>query len=234
MFLIIDGIDGSGKSTVLEAWKKYLTSQGNAIFDLKEYWKKTGHYPELSEIKSYDFIFSAEPTYVGMGKVIREELIKNGTKYSTEAIAEAYSLDRLILYTKIIIPLLKEGKCVIQDRGVTTSVAYQSLGKNGLAMNKIAKLPGNALAIKNRPDYLVLLKISAKATMERLRKRLDKKDNVIFERLKFQEQARKKFLSSAYQNIFTKAGSKIHCLNAETKIDIMNKEAVDLLRSLLH
>jgi thymidylate kinase len=76
MFIMIDGIDGSGKSTVVQGWKDYLNSQGNTIFDLKEYWQKEGCYPPYSELRSYDFIISGEPTYVGVGKAIREHLIR--------------------------------------------------------------------------------------------------------------------------------------------------------------
>ena len=36
MLILIDGIDGSGKSTIIDAWKKYLSDAGNAVFDLKE------------------------------------------------------------------------------------------------------------------------------------------------------------------------------------------------------
>ena len=58
MFIMLDGIDGCGKSTIIQAWKDYLTAQGNAIFDLKKYWQETGHYPELSELKII-LLFSA-------------------------------------------------------------------------------------------------------------------------------------------------------------------------------
>lgn len=233
MFIMLDGPDGSGKSTIIETWKKYLTTQGNAIFDLKAYWKKTGHYPELSEIKSYDFIFSSEPTFADMGKVIRNELIKQGTDYPTKAIAEAYSIDRLILYTKILIPLLKEKKCIIQDRGVSTSLAFQTLGKNKLSFIEVAKLSGNDLALKYRPDHLILLKVSAKTIMKRINARTDKKDNAIFERQKFQEMANKQFISPTYKKIFSKHGTKITYLNAETNLAIMNKEATKLLQTIL-
>ena len=177
---MLDGIDGSGKSTIIEIWKNYLAEQGNAIFDLKEYWKKNGSYPDYNELKSYDFIFSGEPTYVGIGQVIREELIKKGSNYPPLAIAGAYALDRLILYNKIIIPALKNGKCVIQDRGVSTSLCYQPITEPALTVKKLSVLPGNDLALKHRPDHLVLLSIDAKTALKRLEKRVTKQDNVIF------------------------------------------------------
>ena len=228
---MLDGIDGSGKSTVIETWKNFLSEQGNAIFDLKKYWQDTGRYPELSEMKSYDFIFSCEPTYVEVGKAIRTELIKNGTNYPPIAIAQAYSLDRLILYNKIIIPALAQEKCVIQDRGVSSSLAYQAT--QGLPLNEIASLPGNTLALQHRPDHFILTKISPQIIMERIKARTDKQDDAIFERLDFQQKLYEQFNSSEYQKLFTDHGSKIHYLSAEQEIDIMKAEAIKLLRQIL-
>ena len=161
---MIDGIDGSGKSTIVQMWKDCLAGEGNAIFDLKHYWQTTDKYPELDELKSYDFVFSCEPTYTGIGKVIREELVKTGTDYSPRAIIEAFSLDRLILYNKIIIPLLANNKIIIQDRGVSTTLAYQNIQNKEFTFKKISELVGNKLALENRPDHFILAKISPKKT----------------------------------------------------------------------
>ena len=229
---MLDGIDGSGKGTIIEAWKQHLSDSGNGIFDLKKYILETGHLPEISELRAYEFIFSCEPTYIGIGKVIREELIKNGTAYPPLAIAEAYSLDRLILYTKIIIPLLQTDKCVIQDRGISSSLAYQTL-QAGLTLDIVAGLPGNQLALQHRPDHLILTAVRPETVMERLAKRTEKQDDVIFEKLAFQTKLAAKFASLEYQKIFTDAGAKITTLSAEPKIDIMNAEAVALLDSIL-
>jgi len=230
---MIDGIDGSGKSTVISAWKKYLVDQGNAIFDLKNYFQTNDRYPELHEIKNYDFIFSAEPTFTGIGKVIREELINKKNNYSAEAIAQAYSLDRLILYTKIIIPLLKDGKCVIQDRGVSTSLAYQPIQDPQLTIDNISKLSGNKLSLQNRPDHLILLTVSPEKAMSRLTGRLEKQDNVIFEKLDLLKNIARQYDSAEFKNIFKEHGTQIHYLSGEEKIDIMNKQAVDLLKNIL-
>lgn len=234
MFIMIDGIDGSGKSTIVQTWKDYLTGEGNAIFDLKHYWQTTGKYPGLDEIKAYDFIFSCEPTYTGVGKVIREELVKTDTNYPPRAIVEAFSLDRLVLYNKIIIPLLNNGKVVIQDRGVSTSLAYQSLQNKEFTFAKIADFPGNKLALENRPDHLIIAKISAAKAAARISNRFDKNDNAIFEKLDFLKKAAEVFYSDYYQKIFTNRGAKVAYLNTEAEIDIMKQEAVKLLKSILN
>lgn len=233
MFIMIDGIDGSGKSTIIQVWKDFLAGQGNAIFDLKHYWQTSGKYPELHEMKSYDFIFSCEPTYTGVGKVIREELVRNGANYPPRAVVEAFSLDRLILYNKIIIPLLADGKAVIQDRGISTSLVYQSLQNKKFTFKKIAEFPGNKLALENRPNHLVVAKISAEKAMSRISGRFDKNDNVIFEKLDFLKKAGEIFYSSRYKKIFTAKGANVHYLNAEAEFDIMKQEATKLLQQIL-
>ncbi len=231
-FIMVDGMDGSGKSTVVEGWKSYLTQRGNTIFDLKEYWKKFGSYPEYSELKNYDFIFSCEPTYTAIGKTIREELIKNGTAYPPLAVAEAYSLDRLILYTKIIIPVLSEGKCVIQDRGVSTSLCYQPL-TGGLDTAAVAHLPGNQLALEQRPDHLVIVSVSPETSLKRLSVRNEKQDNVIFENADFQSRVGARYASPEYRKLFTDRGTQVHDLSGEQEIGIMNERALDLLKTLV-
>ena len=229
---MLDGIDGSGKSTVLQAWKDDLAAQGNAIFDLKNYWQTTGRYPEISEMKSYDFIFSCEPTYAGIGSVIRNELVRH-PDYPPQAVAEAFSLDRLILYTKIIIPLLAEGRCVVQDRGVSSSLAYQSLQSPELTFDKLANLPGNQLALEHRPDYLVLCDLPAEEAITRLEGRLDKQDGAIFEKRSFLKKLQSQYQSPEFQNIFTERGSKIKLLPTGVNIDTMKEQAVILLRRIL-
>jgi len=230
---MIDGIDGSGKSTIVEAWKEYIVSQGNPIFDLKKYWKDLGKHPDISELKSYDFVFSSEPTNVGIGAVIRNELIQEGNTYPMQAVAEAFSLDRLILYTKIHIPLLESQKCVIQDRGISTSLAYQSLKEHGLGVDGVLNLIGNKLAMKHRPDVLVLVDISPETAMARLNQRSDKNDNSIFEKLDYLKKLSAQFSSTEYSDIFEKCGTKIMHLNGEEKIDIMKEQSINLLKQIL-
>jgi thymidylate kinase len=233
MFIMIDGIDGSGKSTIVSAWKKYLTDQGKSIFDLKNFIKENDRYPEPSEFSGCDFIFSAEPTYTGIGKVLREELINNKNNYSAEAIAQAHSLDRLVLYTKVLIPLLNEGKTIIQDRGLSTSLVYQPVQDSRLTLETVAVLPGNRLAAQYRPDHLILMSIQPEIAFNRLTSRTDKQDDAIFEKIDFLKKSSEKYHEEKYSTFFKNLGTQLHYLSGEEKIDIMNKQSVDLLKAIL-
>ncbi len=226
---MVDGIDGSGKSTVIAAWKNHLVAEGNTVFDLNAYAKQHGHYPELAELRAYDFVLSGEPTYAGIGAVIRHELIKTGTSYSTKSIAEAYALDRLMLYTTLLIPLLDSGVGVIQDRGVSTSLCYQHISTNPQGIDFLTTLEGNALALQHRPDYLVLLNTPPSVAATRLTTRAEKQDNVIFERLAFLEESAAFFAADEYRDIFRSRGTQIHSLAGDTKIDILQEQAIVLL-----
>ncbi len=229
---MIDGIDGSGKSLTVESWKNYLTNQGNAIFDLKEYWLSQGKYPEYHELKSYDFIFTSEPTYIGIGKVLREELLKNGNNYPEKAIAHAFSLDRIVLYNKIIIPALKDGKCIISDRGVSTSLCYQTLSGK-LSLKELTEMVGNSLALEYAPEHLIIIKVDPKIALSRLENRTGKKDDVIFEKLDFQTKAAKLFYSEEFKALFTAHGTTVHYLPGDVSIDIMKANSLALLKQIL-
>lgn len=230
---MVDGIDGSGKSTIIETWKKTLQDQGNTIFDLKQYLKENDRYPELSEFAAYDFIFSAEPTYTGAGKILREELASTHNNYSPETIAEAFSVDRMILYTKALIPALNRGQIIIQDRGLSTSLCYQPCQNPLLTIEKLAAYSGNRLAATYRPDHLVLVDIDPSQAYHRLTARNEKQDNVIFEKLDFMKQAAEKFNGNDFKNFFLGLGTQIDHLQGEAEIDIMKQEAVTLLKKLL-
>lgn len=234
MFIMIDGIDGSGKSTVLNAWKRQLQGSGETIFDVKAYWQQTGAYPTVAEFKNYDFIFTAEPTHAGLGRIIRDEIIKNGADYPPRAIAGAYALDRLIHYKKIVLPALGAGKCVISDRGITTSLCYQPLSDKKLTPRFLTQLPGNALALTYRPDHIVLLTIRPEAAIARLSQRREKQDDVVFEHLAFQKKAARQFASPQYRRLFTRAGSHFYELPSGTSLGIMEETAQKLLQNLLH
>lgn len=206
---MIDGLDGSGKGTAVTALKDYFESNDKKVFDLREYWKENDNIPEIEEVMEYDVICSAEPTFSGVGKVIREEIVRsNDRKYSGMSTAQAFSLDREILYKKLLLPAKKAGKIILQERGITTSLVYQPIQNEKMQLKEILGLPGNQLAVKNSPDILIIVKADPETVMERLGSR-EKDDQAIFENLVFQRKVQARFQSDWIKKLFAHYGSKI-------------------------
>ena len=132
----------------------------------------------------------------------------------------------------MIVPLLNDGRCIIQDRGLSTTLAYQALDKTILTINDILALSGNHLALEYRPDHLIIVDVTVNNAFSRLNTRA-KKDDAIFEKKSFMEKAAQRFLSQEYKEIFENRGTKIHHLNGNSKIDIMKQEATELLKKIL-
>lgn len=209
MFLMVDGLDGSGKGVVIDALKGYFESQDKKIFDLREYWKEHNDIPELADVMKYDVICSAEPTFSMVGKVIREEIVRdNKRKYSGISTAHAFSLDREILYKKLLIPARKVGKIILQERGVVTSVIYQPIQLERINLKEIINLPGNRLALKHAPDILIIIKVEPSEVIRRLDKR-HKKDHAIFENLLFQRMVETRYESDWLRKLFESNRSKV-------------------------
>ncbi|MDP3244708.1 MAG: hypothetical protein Q8M83_03570, partial [bacterium] len=82
MFIIVDGIDGSGKGTIIDVWKKQLQKQGKSVFDLREYGKKKKEMPTYEQIKKYQVIISCEPTFCWTGLAIRQEIVRSENDYN--------------------------------------------------------------------------------------------------------------------------------------------------------
>lgn len=235
VFIIIDGMDGGGKGVFIDAMSQEATKQGYSIFDLHDYWQQHQKHPDIESIKA-DIIISSEPTYVLAGSLIRNELIKTGTNYSATAIAQAYALDRQILYDKVIIPARKKGIHIIQSRSVSTSLIYQPIDakqKNEvLLQDDVAKLPGNATALEHNPDALILLLLDPKEAMARLDSR-EKKDNASFEKLSFQETVHSAFLDDSFKELYKRAGTKILYPNVEQSIEHTQLQAKKIFNKFI-
>jgi thymidylate kinase len=165
--------------------------------------------------------------------VLREELIAKGTDYPSLAIAEAYALDRMILYKKFFIPALAAGKTIISDRSVSTSLVYQTISDPTITYEIIRTLPGNAVALSCPPTDLILFQIDPEVGLARLASRFDKNDNAIFEEADFQKKAYAKFMGSEFQAIFKDLGTDIHYLAADAEPAIIQAKSMDLLKKIL-
>ncbi len=213
-FLLIDGLDGAGKGVLLRALLAAAKADGRKVFDLEAYWRAHAAHPPFSLVAQADFLFSCEPTYTPLGRHIRDELIREGARQPARRIAEAYALDRQLLYDQVLKPALSHGISVIQSRGVTSSIAYQPLDAavkgEQLSLQDVLALPGNrqALAPDWIPDVIVIPRLSAAEAQRRLAAR-EKQDDAVFERAGFQRRLKERFESAWFRELFTARGVRL-------------------------
>jgi len=163
-FITFEGIDGSGKSTLISAIKERLLKRG---------------------IKEEKILITKEPGGTDFAELLRDVLAK---KVDREPLAELFALlsARYDHTKRKIIPALREGKIVICDRYSDSTFAYQVFGK-GLEyylvthLNKIASL-------KLKPDLTILIDLDPKIALERLKNKRDHYESLgleFFERVRY-------------------------------------------------
>ncbi len=175
-FSLITGIDCCGKGTIFNELVNILESKEIRYLDLRQ--KEL----ENRKLSDYDVILTCEPTF---NSRLRRVMFDESEKYSTLEFAEEFASDRQKQYNEIILPAHDLGKIVIQDRGFTDSLVYQSIQakvrEENLTLADIAKLKGNQVALGNLPGAIFITHISAKTADERREKRTGKIDQVEFE-----------------------------------------------------
>ncbi len=168
IFIVVDGIDGSGKSEIVKMLHNYL----------------------FSKSKKYRILTTREPTNGTYGNRIRE-MLKNERDplISRNKLAELFVKDRKEHLSKTIEPFLNNSNkndvnIVLCDRYYYSTIAFQSA--QGLKIQEMIK--------KNKPfrkpDIAFILDVSPAIALERIEYRKKEK----FEQLGFMKKIRKNFL----------------------------------------
>lgn len=230
-FIVIDGIAGSGKSTLMRAIKSILEEQGLNIFDLAEWTRDHAEPPKFNDIAEYDVYFTFEPTKYWVGAAIRYELSHSDA--SGQIVAQAFSLDRHIQYTRLIIPALNAGKIIIQDRSVSSSIVYQPIMKDGPSLEDLIALPGNALALSYPPNHLILTHLDPAKLHDRLSGRDDDSKGV-FENIEYLKQVDQRFRSEWFSQLFSSRGTFVHDFSTDLPKEEMEQKIQKIITSILN
>ncbi|WP_149554935.1 dTMP kinase [Treponema pectinovorum] len=201
-FVVFEGIDGSGTSTQIELLKKRKESER--------------------------FFFTAEPTSLPTGKFLRS-ILKGEFELSPITTAYLFAADRAEhLYSKNpqnlgIKALCQNGKIVISDRYVFSSLAYQSVSTG----EDLPKLLNSTFPL---PELLFFFKIDPKISLQRVDSRGQRE---IYEKIDFLEKT-----EECYQNLvdeYTKKEPKmkIITLDATKSKDKVEKDIWNSLSTLL-
>lgn len=213
-FVVIDGLDGVGKDTLIRGITTHLENNNKQVFDITDTWKATGSHPDIAPenklLEAYDVFVAAEPTYVNVGRFIREEILPlNGREYSAEETAHAYALDRHEHLQRNIEPLLNAGKSVFQSRHYVTSIVYQQVQGGGeLTVENILNLPGNKLAQEIAPNAMLIPTIQDFDELERRLTNADRGGQDQFENLEFQKKLKPHYESNWLKEHLESVGTK--------------------------
>jgi len=158
VFICIEGLDGSGKSTQAKLLTKKLNKAG------------------------FNAVNTAEPSQAKIGKFIRKRLFEKA-RMPTSVEALLFAADRIEHVQNEVKPALAEGKIVVSDRYVYSSLAYQ--GSAGLSLDWIETVNANAL----KPDLCIFVDVEPAVVLERL-----KRKKSVMENLETQQKVREIYL----------------------------------------
>ena len=152
-FITVEGGDGAGKSTQLAKLKEYMKDKG------------------------FDTVFTREPGGTDIGEKIRTIIldVENG-EMADHTEAYLYAASRAQNVRQIIRPALEEGKVVVCDRFVDSSIAYQGYGR-GLGMDRVWSINKDAVD-DCIPDLTIFLDLDPMAASLRVDGREGKKDRL--------------------------------------------------------
>lgn len=231
-FIVFDGIAGSGKTTVINAVKETFRAEGKRVFDLADWSANHNDPPTFDDVRDYDVLFTFEPTKQWIGRAIRYEMSQTENPYSGLELAHAFALDRLVQYRRLIVPAREAGKIVIQDRSVTSSIAYQPIMPDGPTLESLLELPGNAFALQHAPDMIILTQIDPSLLAERHKRNDDSKG--VFENIELLTKVQERFHSEWFKELFEKHGTTFKTLNTELPIEETKRNAIDYVKTYLH
>ncbi len=131
-FIVIEGADGTGKSTQVRLLAEYL------------------------RVRGLDVVTTQEPTRGHIGQFIRQ-VLSGEEKVSPNTLALLFTADRSEHVDKVVRPALEAGKAVISDRYYYSTVAYQSA--QGVSPKWLSELnsfaPEPDLVIVLEVDYAI-------------------------------------------------------------------------------
>ena len=170
MFITLEGPEGSGKTTAVEAAVKKLQEMG------------------------YEIVRTREPGGTPISEQIRNVILDKGnTAMDGRTEALLYAASRRQHLVEKVWPALKEGKIVICDRYLDSSLAYQG-GARGLGIDEILNI--NLFATENTwPDLTLLFDIQPEIGLARINANANREVNRLdLEKLDFHNKVRESFL----------------------------------------
>lgn len=173
MFITLEGPEGSGKTTAVEEAVEILKSKG------------------------YQIVRTREPGGTPISEEIRNIILdKKNTDMDPRTEALLYAASRRQHLVQKVWPAIKEGRIVICDRFLDSSLAYQG-GARELGIDEVLNI--NLFATENTwPDLTLLFDIDPEIGLKRIASNANREVNRLdLEKLEFHKKVRNTFLELA-------------------------------------
>jgi dTMP kinase len=168
VFISFEGIEASGKSTLMVAVDQALRAQGHRT------------------------LVTREPGGTRAGDAVREVFLRPGLRIEPLTETLLINASRAQLVTEVIQPALERGVVVLCDRYVHSTLAYQGYGR-GLRLDLVRSV-SEAATGGLMPDLTLLVDVSYETSRKRLAARGDGHDRVEQEEDAFHRRVREGFL----------------------------------------
>ncbi|KKW35288.1 MAG: Thymidylate kinase, partial [Candidatus Giovannonibacteria bacterium GW2011_GWA2_53_7] len=214
MFIVAEGNEGAGKSFFVAEVKAWAKRENKRLFSLMDFCAREHRFPTPDELQGYDALLSQEPSPTWVGEAIREEMVKKSDRvYTGRQMGEAWSIDRLILYRRVIHPALQMGLTVFSDRSVASSVVYQPIREpDPMPLEELLSLEGQRLAFETKIDAMAIYLVDPEESLRRLEAR-EKKDNAVFDHHAFITHVDERYRSDWFRKLFEDRGTKIELID---------------------
>lgn len=200
LYIAIEGIDGSGKSTQIDNVSKYLKSLGHTV------------------------VITGEPRPGQMVEKLIRDVLFARVQIPSTAFQDLYSADRVINHKNIIEPSLKKGDIVISHRNFWSAVTYGIIdrGEKEYSLEKAYILMvANGIVSQYHqfiaPDFTFYLDISVDTAMARLSK-MDKKGDIYEKRSKLAR------IAEGYRWVARQFPDEITVINGEKEVEEITAE----------
>ncbi|MHC4172095.1 MAG: dTMP kinase [Planctomycetota bacterium] len=148
-FIVLDGLDGCGKTTQAKHLAEWLKEQDAAVESFRD------------------------PGDTAIGEKIRQILLNpEHLSMSTPAEVLLYMAARAQLWAVKIAPALEKKQCVVLDRWLSSTCAYQGYA-GGFGMDKVIKIATDCLE-RPWPDLTIILDVDPKIGLLRLNREFDR------------------------------------------------------------
>lgn len=141
VFISVEGIDGSGKTTQARYLVEALKNHG------------------------YDAVYTTEPSKGYIGKILRNNILQGDKRVPAIVETVLFAADRVDHAVNEIEPLLKAGKTVVCDRYIHSSISYQ--GAAGLELDWIREI--NSQVVK--PDLAIYVDVPPEVVIDRIKRK---------------------------------------------------------------